>query len=428
MQRFFIYLCLFIGLNSASAQETINNLSPKHVTPGLNSRGFSAGGMNPVFKAIAEDPDGTSAQDDLNGTRLLVSDAGSTNVHVLNAADGKVIASFATAGQAGRVYPSPNGRFGFVVHRDENRVSLVHSGLSTVDHVNHVDLVQGAPYIVATMNVGREPTHFFAHGNDIAFFNDKDGTIALLDQRLLGLSLDYTEITVAQPDHGAPVIYGDYILNGYLNLNRVDVYTRSGEQVATFEDCPRLHGEATASNHIAFGCEDGVLLIQAVNGSFSSVKLANPPGTPEGVRVGTIAAHEDSAVMVGNFGTGVIVIDPTAKTLTPIDLDANPLRMVFADSETLVILTADGKLHLITPNNAQRINSIQVMDAPDLEADGAVWPTFALQGDVIFVTNPEAQQLHEVTLKDLKLRRSLTLDFTPFTLTSLSIPGAIIHD
>ena len=366
--------------------------------------------------------------DDVKGTRLLVSDAVSTNVHMLDAASGEVIASFATAGQAGRVYASPNGRFGFVVHRDEDRVSLVHSGLTTVDHLEHVDLVQGSPYVAATMNVGREPTHFFAHDNDVAFFNDEDGTVSLLDQRLLGLSLDYAQVTVAQPDHGAPAVHGDYVLSGYYDLGRVDIYRRSGEQVTTIEDCPGLHGKGMAGDLIVYGCEDGVLLIRVTEDNFEDTKLANPANTPEDVRVGTVAAHEDSEVMIGNFGAGIVIINPTTGTLSPVELGTNPLQMAFADGETLVVLGDDGQLYLLEPDSGETLSSIQVMDAPDLEAEGVVRPTLIVRGDFVYVSDPSTQQLHEVALADLSLRRSMALDFTPYSLAAFSIPGATIHD
>ena len=366
--------------------------------------------------------------DDVKGTRLLVSDAVSTNVHMLDAASGEVIASFATAGQAGRVYASPNGRFGFVVHRDEDRVSLVHSGLTTVDHLDHVDLVQGSPYVAATMNVGREPTHFFAHDNDVAFFNDEDGTVSLLDQRLLGLSLDYAQVTVAQPDHGAPAVHGDYVLSGYYDLGRVDIYRRSGEQVTTIEDCPGLHGKGMAGDLIVYGCEDGVLLIRVTGDNFEDTKLANPANTPEDVRVGTVAAHEDSEVMIGNFGAGIVIINPTTGTLSPVELGTNPLQMAFADAETLVVLGDDGQLYLLEPDSGETLSSIQVMDAPDLEAEGVVRPTLIVRGDFVYVSDPSTQQLHEVALADLSLRRSMALDFTPYSLAAFSIPGATIHD
>ena len=304
-----------------------------------------------------------TASGDAAGTRLLVTDAESTDAHVVALEDNAVLASFSTPGEAGRAYPSSNGRFGFVVHRDENRVSLVHSGLTVSDHGDHMDLIQGAPYVAATMNVGREPTHFFAHDNDIAVFNDEDGTVALLDQRLLGLSLDYDEITVAEPDHGAPVVHGNHVLSGYYDLERVDIYERGGALVQSIEGCPGLHGAGHSGDSVVYGCEDGVLLIQANGSEFSSSKLPNPADAPEDMRVGTVAAHEDSPVMVGNFGEGVVVIDPAAETLTPVALSANPLGMTFADGETLIALTADGQLHALEPASGEVVTSVQVMGA-----------------------------------------------------------------
>ena len=64
----------------------------------------------------------------------------------------------------------------------------------------------------------------------------------------------------------------------------------------------------------------------------------------------------------------------------------------------------------------------------DTEAEGVVRPSFTVQGDLIYVSEPAAQQVHEVSLSDLRVERSLELDFTPYSLAVLAIPDATIHD
>ncbi len=341
------------------------------------------------------------------------------------------MSSFGTPGEKGRVYASPSGDYAFVLHRDENRVTLLHSGLTLVDHGDHMDLIQSNPYVAATMNVGRQPTHFFAYGDDIAIFNDQDGTIALLDQRLLGLTLDFAEIITEQPDHGAPAIYGDYVFSGHLALERVDVYRRDGSFVSTLEEpCPRLHGENISGNTIAFGCTDGVLIVEVDGDTISHRKIVNPAGAAENARVGTVIAHDNSPVMIGNFGNGIAIIDPSATELTSVALPERPISMSFAENGTrLVILTADGDLHLLEPSSGEVLESLSLMSETSYQiAEGnVVRATMNVKGDYAYVTDPVARSVHEIHLDDFELERSMNLDFIPFSLTVLSLAEGTIH-
>lgn len=147
------------------------------------------------------------------GTRLLVAEAGGARLLVLDVATGRELARFGTPGP-GTVHQLPDPQLAVVVHRDENRVTFVHSGLTAIDHGDHADLVEGNPYVLQTLNVGLRPTHVFAQGDDLAFFNDGDGTVAWLDRRLLGVSLDYAVLDGRGPDHGAVAIVDDHAFVG----------------------------------------------------------------------------------------------------------------------------------------------------------------------------------------------------------------------
>ncbi len=121
------------------------------------------------------------------------------------------------------------------MHHADHRVTFVHSGLTEIDHGDHADLVEGLPYVLQTVNVGLQPTHVFARGNDLAFFNEGDGTVAWLDRRLLGVSLDYVAIDGRGPGRGAVAVLGDHAFVGYPGTGLVDAVDRSGATIATFE-------------------------------------------------------------------------------------------------------------------------------------------------------------------------------------------------
>jgi hypothetical protein len=135
---------------------------------------------------------------ELAGVRLLVASLDGPEAIVIDAADGDVVGRFTLPG-LGRVYQLPNPQLAGVTHRDANRVSFVHSGLTAIDHGDHMDLVVGSPYVLQTVNLGPQPTHFFAMGHDIAVYNDGDGSMVWLDARLLGISLDVAASMASRP-------------------------------------------------------------------------------------------------------------------------------------------------------------------------------------------------------------------------------------
>jgi outer membrane protein assembly factor BamB len=360
------------------------------------------------------------------GTRLLVSDANSNAVYVVDLASGQVLGTFTTPGQGSRIYATPNGQYGFAIDRDANRVTVIHSGLSLVDHGDHADLVQETPYVLVTMNVGRQPTHLFAHGHDIAIFNDQDGTIAILDERLLGLTLDFTEIVTAQPDHGAPAIIGDVVLSGHLNLGRVDAYTRDGSLITSFEGCPRLHGKAVLGQVAAFGCSDGVLLVALENGELRASKLDNPRGGPEGARVGMLSAHYESPIMVGNFGAGLALIDPVAQTLTTVALPSLPLAIDFDHhGEHIVVLGRDGFVYVLERDGEIKA-SLEVVAPFDQNAPRSA---LAIAEAAFYVSSPATGEVLEVHFHDgkLEVERRLGLPGAPGHLAVLALEGGKVH-
>lgn len=364
------------------------------------------------------------------GTRLLVSDIASTTVSVLDLTSGEVLGSFSTPGAAGSAYASPSGQYGVIVHRDENRVSVVHSGLQLEDHGDHADLVQGAPYVLSTLNVGREPTHYWAHGDEMVIFNDADGSVVVLNERTFGLSLDYTEVKAAQPDHGAAVLVGDTVLAGYYELGRVDAYSRAGELSETVEGCPSLHGEATLGDTAAFGCEDGVLLVQATGGKITASKIANPVGTAEGVHVSTVRAHDEADVFVGNFGDALAWIDPEAETLEVVELDATPLRFDFDhEGEHVVVLTADGLLHVLEATSGELHGSVRVMPPLDISGGYGTYdaPSLAVGAGAVYVGLPARGQVAEVHPEAVEVARRLDVPGKPGSVAVLALEGGTVH-
>jgi hypothetical protein len=389
----------------------------------------------------SEDHDDAHGHDDEHeaaGTRLLVASADTPTLVVLDLATGRVIARFTTPG-VGHVHQLPDPRHAAVLHPDEHRVTIVHSGLSAVDHGDHMDLLEGTPYVLQTMHLGRQPTQLVAHGSDIVVTAAGDGVIAWLDSRLLGISLDYTEIAVAGGEPRALAVVGGELL--VARDGSLERYDRSGALVDSGDGCREPAGAAVvgadyggpedatgpgAATTVLLGCADGVLLVEiAGDGTLVARLLDYPGGSPAGARAGAFVGHPERGVAIGTFGVGLLVVDVAARTVRAVDLSAAPLDVRFSEGgDVLVVLTGDGRLHRLDPASGEVAASVEVAAAVE---PGAPLPSLALLGDVAYVADPTHRRVLEVHVDDMAVERRFDLDVTPGGVAVLAIPGAIRH-
>ncbi len=360
----------------------------------------------------------------LAGIRLLLGEAGSPSAYVVSAENGEVVGSFTVPGVS-RVEQLADTRYGALVHTDANRVTFVYSGLSAVDHGDHMDLLIGNPYVAATINTGRNPLHFASYGNGIAVFNEADGTVALLDARLLGISVDYETVTAAGPDHGAVVPLDDALVIGLLAANSVEVHDAAGKLIDTFADCAAPHGQARLGDAALFGCANGVLVVrETAPGQFAADLIATPTAA-DGVRVGSLVSRGGERYIVGNFGEGFAVIDPTGLTLATYGTEGTQLGgVLFDDGTTFARLGSDGWLRSFDLATGSELAALAVVRPL---AQGAVRPSVTSAGDLAFVTDPATQQVVVVDLDTLLITDRLELGFVPDGVAILQLPGAVLH-
>lgn len=345
------------------------------------------------------------------GARLVVSDALKNVVHVLDIDTGAVLGSFTVPGETGGgIAVTDSGQYAVVAHRDANRISVIHSGLTSEDHGDHAHLLQGSPYVLATMNVGRQPTHLVPAGQKMLVFNDADGTIAILDENLFGLSLNYGLIEAAMPDHGAPLLIGDYVLAGYVSNGNVDVFDSDNNLVDSFEGCPGLHGTVLVGDTGVFGCSDGVLLAELHGDHFHWNHVVNPAGSPEGARVGSFYGQLGN-VAIGNLGAGLAFVDVEANSISTLEL-SDLLFGAAVTGDHVLALTADGNVSLvhIHGDHGHLEFTLDGVVASDTDSGR---PAISVLGDRAFVTDPAGS-------------RVLVLDVAHGTIElagSISVPG-----
>lgn len=352
--------------------------------------------------------------------RLAVADAKEPLVRILDE-EGKELARFTVPSPAS-LYPLPGGQYVLGVHREAGAVGFLFGGFRLEDHGDHMDVKRETPYVAATLRTGPQPTHVFAKGNWLAVFHDGDGTVALFDLRRLGLDWTHRLVATGGADHGAVAFLGEALLVGGLETGRVEVYTLGGTRVHTLpEACPRLHGEAVLGEVTAFGCADGVLLVERRGRGFLGRKVPNPPGSPQGARVGTLTAHPKHPFFVGNFGQGLAFIDPKAGRLEAMALPASPLGFAFdPEGEALWVLTADGRFHRLDPRARRVVASLEVVSP---WAQGAPRPRLALGHGVAYLTDPARGEVVKVNLEEGKVEARLAVGGSPSAIALFEVEG-----
>lgn len=336
---------------------------------------------------------------------LLVSDAESRVVTLLDAQTLEAVYTHEATGRVVVLGASAGKRYGFLVHRDDHVVSIV-------------DPVARSVKVVPT---GEQPTHFHTHGRDAVIFNDGSGSVSIFNEADI-----YAPLTVpaTAPDHGSAVIDGGYLLAGHLRAGAVDIY-KIGETdvLAHFDDCPVLHGAAQTESGALFGCTDGVMLIRRAGDTFTGVKILNPPDTPTRVRVGLFATHPSRDVALGNFGEGLAFIDPAAETMTALPLPGHPIQFAFDPSgEAALVLTAEGTLYRLALPSGEVTASVPVTAPvdPPRGPDGKPRPGMTVSEGYAYVASPAESALFEVSLDSFSVTRKVAIEGNPRAVVALN--------
>lgn len=364
--------------------------------------------------------------------RLFVADGKEGMVRLLDLADETTLAEYTLSGPA-RLYAGPSETLAFALQREQNRVDLLDSGVRFVAHEEHYDLDLGEPaQLDFTLEIA-QPTHFVPHHEQVVIFNDGDGTVTLFTEAAARGGDAPITFTSGRAHHGVAVPLGDHMVlslpdpddEGAILPVGVTVQTMAGEEVARFADCPALHGEASVGESaVAFGCSDGVLLVQQEGASFNAAKIPNPADNPNEARVGTLYYSADAELLVGNFSReGITLYDLATLTMTPVRTPAPMWSFALAehDPHHIVVLTLDGQLHTIDGESGEIIGSVAAVDAfepPAQGAEGVILPLIHVAGEMAYISDPNAGTVTEVHLVEMAVERTLTIPGAPYSLAA----------
>lgn len=330
-------------------------------------------------------------------SRLVLADAGTGSVHVLDLITGRSAGVGVVEGLRGI---DGDGRFAFLYTGTATHV--VDSGAWTVDHGDHVHHYRARPRMVGAV-AGDRP---LAARSDVAVtaVSHADGTARLLDRARLeqGVIAETGKAAL-----GAALPYQGHLL--VASGGAVDVRGRGGEQVARLaEPCPRARGQAVTRRGAVLGCADGALLVTRDGAAFRGEKIGYPgtaePATEFGHRPGSATL----AARAGAKGSWLLDVQRRKWTL----LDTGPAVAVTSAGAgaPVLALTADGVLHAFDPGTGERLARTRLLAGP---VPGGT-PAIQVDAARAYVNDPAAGAVHEIDYRDgLRRARTFELGFAP---------------
>ena len=428
--------------------------------------------------------------------RLMVMDAENNELQIFELESEEVIATFAlrqttAPGSGTLVRRTADGRFGFALQRtghyspendpDGNQIMVIDSGLTSESHGDHSDPVWGTPTRLpyrlghggGEMGLYR-PIHWTSHHGLTAIFYDgsrrDDYSESVHAYALAYEDSDWDSETAPMPifkldvgshAHGGAVAFHDDLFIVSVGMNDDEgglAYSTLPRGVATYradamdvEDdivqdfrgrCPRLHGEATSGDYVAFGCNEGpedndnenymgpeimdrsgvlVLSYDDATDSFEAAEVAYPDdgseltsggirggvGPSEGIIIATYGEHflkiTASDVMDGtDEGSELLMVEEGSGRHRGYYFE--PVDHNFPMGEgRFVVLTGTDNLYIFDFEHGT-----QEMLAMPCSEDGC--SSLALAPGFAYVTDRANNKVYEVHLEDAEVEREFDLN------------------
>ncbi|MEV7396689.1 zinc metallochaperone AztD [Aeromicrobium sp. NPDC092404] len=357
----------------------------------------------------------------LSGPRIVVTYDG--GVRVLERDTLKTVADFPMDGFL-RVNKAGDERHVFV-STETKGFQLLDTGVEVESHGDHAHyLPDGKPELGKTFEAP-EPGHVTVHDGKTVLWSDGAGTAQVLDTE------DPTEVEetykAPSPHHGVAVQLEDGLLvtEGTTDKRTGAKVVDDGRTIASSNQCPGVHGEATAGNGAAvIGCENGVLVFD--QGEFTKIDSPDSYG-----RIGNQAGSPSSPIVLGDYKVDkdaelerperITLIDTETKKLKTVDLGTSySFRSLGRGAAgEAIILGTDGALHVLDAKNGSTLSTIKVVK-PWMEP--VDWkqprPTLHVSGDTAWVTEPATSTVHVVNIPSGKVTDSVKLDVMPDELIS----------
>ena len=345
-------------------------------------------------------------------------------VLVLDGLTAKVLGDLPAKGFT-RLNAAGDERHLFLTEGDEFRV--LDLGAWSEPHGDHAHRYAGDPRPTDIAFTSKKPGHVVVHDGKTVLYGDGNGKVESFDSASMqsGTAPTTQVWTDPKPHHGVAVRRAD----GSLVTSKaappakpdgVVILDAARTRIAENSDCPGLHGEAAAADHVlAFGCENGILIVKG--SQFTKVAAPDPYG-----RIGNQAGSAKSPIVLGDYKVDkgaelerpqrISLTDTRTNTLRLLDLPASysfrSLRR--APDGAGLVLGTDGVLRVIDVTAGKIATEIPLTKPWEEPKE---WqkprPAIHVQDGTAYVTEPADRLLHLVDLASGSLVKSVQLPRVP---------------
>lgn len=400
----------------------------------------TTGGIVLAVLSVGLDP-ATAADESRETWRLFVADQQEPKVTVIDPSKGRILDSFETSGYVTHLVPSQSGKTLFAVQMDHDMVHVLKSGIAMADHGEHADIdIESAELLPVTLP-GARPIHVVADGDSMVQYFDREGVARVFSEtRLLNSDGSFDTVRTTAPHHGIAVPMDRYFLISEPNLDTetkpeelpprlgLRIINEVGEQIGDITTCTGLHGKAHSAGIVAFGCSEGVLVVQPDGDNPPKVDmLAYRSDMPEG-RVSQLLGGKAMRFFLGNYGANrLALIDPASES--PFHLVDLPVRRVdfVLDPQRVKIayvFTEDGHLHALDVLSGEIVRSVRITEP--YSKDGH-WrdprPRLAVMGDIIAVTDPNQHMVRLIDAESFDQKSTIEVKGLPFNIVAVGGSG-----
>lgn len=323
------------------------------------------------------------------------------------------------------VHSSPAGRYGILMDRVGGTVNFYDGGLSAKGI--------SKPELLNYQLLGALPTHYRSFNGQAAIFYDGNETTTSKFDVFTDANIGSKSIssqTLPFKHHGVAEPLGDYVLSTYLAKDQTKVsivksYLQHGdhfhEEQTLNTSCPGLHGASSIKGYSAFGCEDGVLVVEHAGNKFTNFKL------PLDVRVGTVVGQANAAELVGlaSATPDLLVINGQNKRIQRVQwtkaADVKRLTQGFSQSaQWFAVFDSLGEVVIFDTKTWQVKHRVAVINS---SSDAVSKAALVMHGqkDHAFVNDVKTKQIFEINLQTGQLVRTINLSAVPQKFTWLGL-------
>lgn len=362
----------------------------------------------------------------VEGRLLIVNDdQAKPELSVYDLAKKQIVQSTFLNAQPSALYSSPSFGYGILFDRVQGIVNFYDGGLSQKSGV----LIEQKPQLLTYQLFGAAPTHYRYFNDQAAIFFDGSDTetskFEVFSDVDIAKNLSFGE-KLPVKHHGVAEPLGDYVLSSVLAVGATKVSLVKSyeahndhfhEHQSLVNECPGLHGASSIQKFSAFGCEDGVLLVERQGAKFVDTKL------PLSVRIGTVVGHHlaQDLVALPSATPDLFIIDALKKTTRQISwtTQAETKRVKQAYSATgqyFVVLDSTGALHIFDARTWALKSKSIVLNVDPVKLSET---QLAMHGqlDEMYLSDTQNKTIIHIDLKTGDVKQRIQLQSVPSKVT-----------